>query len=1396
MSRIFLSHSSRDTRQAVALKQWLVAQTPPLANEIFLDVDPESGLQTGTRWKDALRQANARCEAVICLLSQNWEASHECKVEYRTAENLNKQIFVARLQPSTGGDLTSEWQRCDLFGEGPRTAIDIGDGAGPVELDTGGLYRLRDGIRGAGIGADSFVWPPPSDPGRAPYRGWEPLDEADAAVFFGRDAQIVRALDAMRGMRLSGLNSLFVVLGPSGTGKSSFLRAGLLPRLRREDRRFVLMDIVRPDRDALTGASGLAAAIAATRTAFGLARPSLGEIKNACAAGDAAAVVSWLAEIRAESARRLLDRGGDDATVAPTLVLPIDQAEELFAADAGTAADGFLRVLATAAEELNAQELGIVVAATIRTDRYEVMQTPPALARLGTVLFDELKPMPPTQFKEVITGPAQRSTQAGRALRVAPDLVDRLLADAGEGADTLPILALTLSRLYTDYGSSGELTLASYQALGGMQRVVQTEIDEVLAHDPARRSAQLSVLRTAFIPWLATINADNDQPMRRVARWSDLPEASRPLIDALVAKRLMVKDTRDGQVVVEVALESLLRQWDELAGWLRDQRKDLKDADDLERAATAWGMNRQNPAWLLEGSRLTEATRLVNEPGFRDRLKPVHLYLNASYQREQQRRDAEEKQRQGELRAAREREQAAQERAVHAQEQQATAERHTAALRKRSRILRAVVAVTAVVAVVAVVGFVRANMAGNEAERQFRQATSQRLITEAQAILDGSRTGTDTQALQQLVVGQRLAAEPDTEGMLNVAVMTAGLDKLMQTSSEVVATAVSPDGRLVAAGGVDGVAWMWDAETGLPNGEPMTGHDGGIGTLAFTPDNSQLITAGADGTVRVWDAETGEPDGEPLDTRNSDGVRVIGFNTSGRRAILHDADGAVWSWDFDRGGRPEKVFPGGITTIAWNPEANRLATAEEQIIKIWDVDSGNQIGADLVAPEKVLTLVFSPDGSRLASSGADKTARLWDPATARPVGEPLAANSTEVVGLAFAPDGSFIAAAASDGSVRFYDTATQQPIGPGVPALDGLPRGLQIDDEGRRLFIGGSDATMRIYDLARMAPKPGQAAAFSPDGTTMVIGGKDGVIRRWDGDSAVATVFDGRMGEVSRVAFLPDGARLLTSDADGTLQMWDADSGRPRGPAMAVPEVGLFSFAVSGDGDRAVAGYTDGTIRLWNLDSGRLVRPEWRPGDGVVTVVAFLENDSQIAAVQAKTSSTLYIWDTDSGDQIVESDAGTAFAVAFGAERRLVAGNADGSVEFARLSSDEVVDKGSANGHGDAVTVAALSPDGSAAATGARDGTVQLWDPDTATALGQPLPQAPTMVVSLTFAPDGQTIAVSDYENAVRLWPSAADIDGLCGKLTANMSEQQWDEWVSPDIEYVEGCPDLPRAQS
>ena len=158
MSRVFLSHSSRDSRQAIAVKAWLVEQEPGLAEEIFLDLDPHTGIRPGERWRQALQQANTRCEAVICLLSKHWEVSRECQTEFRYAENLNKTILVARLEPLPDTNITSEWQRCDLFpGDGPTTDVDIADGGAAGGVGHRGLAAAAG--RSAGVGDRGGAFP-------------------------------------------------------------------------------------------------------------------------------------------------------------------------------------------------------------------------------------------------------------------------------------------------------------------------------------------------------------------------------------------------------------------------------------------------------------------------------------------------------------------------------------------------------------------------------------------------------------------------------------------------------------------------------------------------------------------------------------------------------------------------------------------------------------------------------------------------------------------------------------------------------------------------------------------------------------------------------------------------------------------------------------------------------------------------------------------------------------------------------------------------------------------------------------------------------------------------------------------------------------------------------------
>ncbi|HUO40164.1 MAG TPA: hypothetical protein VMU34_20985, partial [Mycobacterium sp.] len=803
-------------------------------------------------------------------------------------------------------------------------------GAGPVEFLTEGLYALREHIVAAEIGPQSFAWPPPTDRQRPPYRGWASLDEADAGVFYGRDAQLVAGLDALRGMRRSAVQSLFVILGVSAVGKSSFLRAGLLPRLRRDDRDFLLLDIVRPQRNVLTGQNGLARAVSAARWRVGLTAPSLEEIERTCLSGDSARLMGWLHEVRQAASAQLPGRGA-----SPTLVLPIDQGEELFFEDAGGQAPVFLQLIADLADTsgtsqtggddtARGSELGLIVVVTIRTDDYHLVQTAPQLVALGSAVIDDLKPMTRTQLKEVITGPAERATSGGHRLGIQQALVNRLLDECTATTDPLPLLALTLVRLYEDYGGGGELTLAHYEATGGMGRAVQNEIDNILATDPAERQQQLHTLRAALIPSLAAIDPDTEQPIRRLARVDDLPAASHGLIDALVKKQLLVEHGRDGQAVVEVALHSLLHLWDDLAAWLHEERHDFEEANNLQRAAREWRENDHNPSWLLVGARLQDAEILAAKPRFEDRLRTAGDYLQYSRRHEDEQIAAEKKHQEAELQAAKDRQEAAEQLAEAQRAAKERAEQDAAALRKRSRVLRMVLVVTLVVAAVAVGGLAAFWRERNQARASTNEAVAQRLARQGESMLVGSQG--DVRALEQILAAAKISPNTYTGALFTAVVARRDMIKIVQTPGPDFAVAVSRDGQRIASGGYDKSVRVWDANTGRPALPPLVGHTETVTSVAFSPDGHRIVSGSDDDTLRLWDAKTGHPIGQPLIGHTRE-VKSVAFSPDGHRIVSGSNDMTLREWDAGTGepiGPPLTGHSDAVYSVAFSPDGTRI----------------------------------------------------------------------------------------------------------------------------------------------------------------------------------------------------------------------------------------------------------------------------------------------------------------------------------------------------------------------------------------------------------------------------------------------------------------------------------------
>jgi formylglycine-generating enzyme required for sulfatase activity len=597
MAGIFISHSSKNNAEAERLRDWLEQQGWGRL-QVFLDLQD---LKSGDRWRDVLNGL-ADCEAVIICLSNDWLASSECVREFTKAEDQGKDILLLSVAPVTSPI--------------PRfiTDLQIGD------TSPSGMIKLRDQLFAKRITPQSFPWPPNDEPKRLVYRGLQALDVQDAAIFFGRDADILRGINEIRALRSGGSRRMLVILGASGAGKSSFLRAGLIARLKRDEENFLVMPIIRPDRAAISGHQGLAASAGMDEVAFGRRRGSL--------SFDPASGIDGLVKTFAARRTPVMERLQRNAQAAgetysakpPTIVIPIDQAEELFSAEGANERSAFCEVLAGA---LN-QDGNALVITTIRSDSYEQLQVEPHLAGTGQLLFN-LPPIPVGSFQEIIEGPARL---AKPPLAVEPALTQRLLADL-DAADALPLLAFTLERLQSQYGSDGELALADYEELGGLSGAIQSAVGAVLGPQPTKET--LALARRLFVPNL--VHVDQGGVKRRAALRADLPADTQPLVDQFITQRLLVSDA--GRI--EVAHEAVLRQWPGLASWITDERLALATWDAVRSAAEEWRAHnirrdgKGGESWLAHrGDRLKEAEAIAARADFAGVVDTLmRLYLAA-----------------------------------------------------------------------------------------------------------------------------------------------------------------------------------------------------------------------------------------------------------------------------------------------------------------------------------------------------------------------------------------------------------------------------------------------------------------------------------------------------------------------------------------------------------------------------------------------------------------------------------------------------------------------------------------------------------------------------------------------------------------------------------------------
>ncbi|MCY7277780.1 MAG: caspase family protein [Phormidesmis sp. CAN_BIN44] len=1148
--------------------------------------------------------------------------------------------------------------------------------------------------------------------GVCPYKGLEYFDfnEEDPKYFYGRDPLISELLEKVR------TSNFVAVLGASGSGKSSVVRAGLLHQLKLGER--------------VAGSS---------QWSNYIFRPGDQPLQNLAEAFVPRSLSEIDFAVQLKKAQDLVNAGAMGlgqlitASKASRVVLVVDQFEECFAPNQDSVKlQPFFECLL---EAIARPDNKLCLVLTLRADFFGKCLEYADLANHIKANLIAVEPMKQGELAQAITEPAKRV-----GLDIETELIDQMLRDVADAPGSLPLLQYTLKLLW-ERKSINWLTLATYNDLGRVEGALEQRANQI--YDSLSLEEQ-EAARCIFLE-LTQLGAGTENTRRQVAK-RDLITLKQPeaLIDRVIqrlsAERLVVTSELVGRSsnsehteVIDIAHEALINHWKKLQDWIEANQADLKRKRTLEEKAKEWrdSGQRSELAYLLQGSKLIEAEDFLQAHADTMPLSSLAQEFIQISQAERDRLQREEEERQ-------------QREYTLLKERVAQEERARKAAQKTVGV-----AIGATVLVsIAAGGFWLQRSQAIEREISSLNAASEAQLSnhnQLEALITSVEAG---KKLKANWVSESVRLQ--TVATLQQAVYeTQERNRLERHGDRVNRVSYSPDGQLLASASDDKTVIIWRRDGTLLR--KLEGHTGYVRGVTFSRNGQFLASASADRTIKLW-----KSDGTLVKTfsGHENEVDSVRFSPDGKTLASASRDETVKLWQLDSNQvKPLKGHVNWVNDISFSSDGKLLASASKDgTIKLWNVATGRLTRTLKGHKDDVTSVSFSPDSKTLASASRDRTVRVWKrDGTLVEILDPE--HSGSVNSVSFSPDGKTLASGSFDRTIKLWNIIDRTQLAVLEGHADSVTS-VSFSADSKTLASASADGTIKIWNLEephrRRFDTRLDSGSFSPDGQTFAVADCKGKIQLWHPDDWFAAKppfhkFSKAHNDcINSVRFSPDGKTIASAGDDNTLKLWSVEGKLLKTlPKQSEP---VFSLDFSQDGKLASGG-DDRTIKLWNAETGELLQELKGHGDRVSSVD--FSSDGKILA-SGSHDKTLRLWHLDSrSSETLGSQNQEISAVQFDPTGKILASASwDKTVELWDIEKKTQIK--ALTGHQGLVTDLSFSPSGQALVSSSDDSTLKLWDVAEGTLL-KTLKGHQNQVTSVSFSPKGNAL-LSTSDDSVILW--------------------------------------------